>query len=385
MASLDRFKLSSVSWDSDQNPCGFLSFMFVFSSMVRALDHGNDLEDYLDLKLGRAAHQSVTTPGFLSEDPEFVRPVSVVQGRPSPAKSGRSTRDPAKSGKSGDTDAEAFMQEGEEIVHGTTYVPTPSSSTGSATSALRQTGRNYFDLHPAALALDGQLYNVLRMAIKGGKTILLECVQFPSYIQAICVLYRHSDISRNDRIAHAFEGMDSLVFNGDILKWQSDAVRKFRELFDSGASIMHYGLSRVMKSFNGKLKTIQYKIAQDLNSREIDEHTNVFDMIQEYAAAVASVGDSAHTGAEKNAAVNDERCGYCHNIGHTEAVCRKKQATKAKSGKGGGKSSAATDNRDYSNYECHFCHQKGHISRNCPEKAKTAAAAAPSPASVAAV
>ena len=277
------------------------------------------------------------------------------------------------------------MQEVEEIVHGTTYVPAPSSSTGSATSALRQTGRNYFDLHPAALALDGQLYNVLRMAIKGGKTILLECVQFPSYIQAICVLYRHSDISRNDRIAHAFEGMDSLVFNGDILKWQSDAVRKFRELFDSGASIMHYGLSRVMKSFNGKLKTIQYKIAQDLNSREIDEHTNVFDMIQEYAAAVASVGDSAHTGAGKIAAVNDERCGYCHNIGHTEAVCRKKQAAKAKGGKGGGKSSAATDNRDYSDYECHFCHQKGHISRNCPEKAKTAAAAAPSPASVAAV
>ena len=109
MASLDRFKLSSVSWDSDQDPCGFLSFMFVFSSMVRALDHGNDLEDYLDLKLGRAAHQSVTTPGFLSEDPEFVRPASVVQGRPSPAKSGRSTRVPDLSGDT-DAEAEAFMQ-----------------------------------------------------------------------------------------------------------------------------------------------------------------------------------------------------------------------------------------------------------------------------------
>ena len=166
-----------------------------------------------------------------------------------------------------------------------------------------------------------------------------------------------------------------------------DTVRKFRELFDSGASIMHYGLSRVMKSFNGKLKTIQYKIAQDLNSRVTNGQTNVFDMIQEYAAAVASVGDSVHTGANKIADVNDgpEPCGFCHNLGHTEAVCRKKQAAKGRGGKGGGKSSA-TDDRDYSDYECHFCHQKGHISRDCPKKAEKAkAAAAPAPVPVAAV
>ena len=132
MASLDRFKLSSVSWDSDQDPCGFLSFMFVFSSMVHALDHRNDLEDYLDLKLGRAAHQTATTPGFLSEDPEFSRPV--VQGRPSPAMSGRSTRASAASG--GETDSEVLMQEVEETVHGTTYVPTPSSATGSSAATF---------------------------------------------------------------------------------------------------------------------------------------------------------------------------------------------------------------------------------------------------------
>jgi hypothetical protein len=300
MASLDRFKLSSVQWDSDKEPGGFIDFMFVFASMVRALDYGNALEDWLDVKLDRSKHQHVTTPGFLSDDPEFVRPAVPADHRADDELSD----DAVDSGGRG---SQSYSR---------------SSVAGSAT--LAATGTNYFDLPAGAQTLDAQLYNVLRMAVKGGKRVLLECVQFPSYVQAICVLFRHADISRNDRITHAFDGMDQLVFNGDVLKWQSDAVRKLRELFDSKASIMHYGLSRIMKSFNGKLKTIQYKIAQDLNSRVIDDNTNVFDMIQSYATDIASVGDSKHTGSALAVTEDSDECSYCHNPGHTEAQCRKK-------------------------------------------------------------
>jgi hypothetical protein len=74
MASLDKYKLTSVTWDSDKSPTKFCDFMFEMSAMVRAIDHGNILEDFLDAKLGRAVHQHVTTPTFLSNDPEFVKP-----------------------------------------------------------------------------------------------------------------------------------------------------------------------------------------------------------------------------------------------------------------------------------------------------------------------
>ena len=65
-----------------------------------------------------------------------------------------------------------------------------------------------------------------------------------------------------------------------------------RELFDSGATVMHFVLTRILKSFSGKLTTIQYRIAEDINQRIIDENTNIYDMLQKYAVEIASVGAS---------------------------------------------------------------------------------------------
>ena len=72
----------------------------------------------------------------------------------------------------------------------------------------------------------------------------------------MCILYKHSDISKNDRITRAFHTMDKLTYNGDVQVWQTDAMSSVRELFESEASIMHYALSRILASFNGKLKII---------------------------------------------------------------------------------------------------------------------------------
>ena len=74
MASLDKYKLSSVTWDSDKEPGRFVQFMMLMSAMVRAIAHGSEIEDFLDKKLGRQKHIAVSTPSFLSNDPEFRRP-----------------------------------------------------------------------------------------------------------------------------------------------------------------------------------------------------------------------------------------------------------------------------------------------------------------------
>ena len=73
MTSLDKYKLSSVTWDSDKEPGKFVNFMMLMSSMGRAIAYGSAIEDFLDRKLGRKKHIAVSTPSFLTEDPEFRR------------------------------------------------------------------------------------------------------------------------------------------------------------------------------------------------------------------------------------------------------------------------------------------------------------------------
>ena len=84
-----------------------------------------------------------------------------------------------------------------------------SSATGTiCATSLNSAGRSCWDMHESALKLDAFLFNVLRMSVKDDKKVMPECVQFPSYVQAICVLYKHFDISSNDRITGALDAMD---------------------------------------------------------------------------------------------------------------------------------------------------------------------------------
>ena len=72
MAELEKFKLSSLSWDGDKNEEDFFIFLENFGSMVRSTKDGYDLEDMLDSKLRRAR---VSSPSPSAPD----RPLLVVQ------------------------------------------------------------------------------------------------------------------------------------------------------------------------------------------------------------------------------------------------------------------------------------------------------------------
>ena len=80
---------------------------------------------------------------------------------------------------------------------------------------------------------------------------------------------------------------------------------------------------RVMRSFEGKSKTIQHKIADDINSPEgITENTNVFDMVHGYCRALATVGDGKSHPVKT---VNDDVvCHKCNEKGHCANECPKR-------------------------------------------------------------
>ena len=360
MASLEKFKLQTATWDSDKEPNRFVQFMYMLSAIIRSIAFGSNLEDWLDAKLGRSRHQGMTTPSFLSQDPEFQPPAE----------------------RSADTGAAGELSDTASTVSGAAASAT-SVSSGSSHATLGSAGTNYWDLPAESLSLDAHLYNVLKMCVKGSKNVLLQCVKFPSYIQGMCILYKHCDISRNDRISRSFDDMDTLSYDGDAQRWEIDTISRVRNLYESGGKMVHYALSRIMKSFDGKSKHVQYKIAEDMNNMEIDDNTNIFDMVQGYASLLASVGDSKQPIALSQDAPSvgdrDGKCGYCGIYGHKEVECRKKQnAGTPGKGKGGGKGKG-----DHSRKDCHYCGEIGHISRNCTKKpAPAAPAPAPAPANV---
>ena len=53
MTTLEKFRLSTVVWDSDKDPNGFLKWSGLMSSLVRSTQHGAVLEDFLDAKLSK--------------------------------------------------------------------------------------------------------------------------------------------------------------------------------------------------------------------------------------------------------------------------------------------------------------------------------------------
>ena len=321
MTSLDKFKLTAVTWDSDREPEKYSTWDYSTGSMTRATQHGAPLEDWFDAKIGRVRANN-TMPSIFENDPELAGAVGIGHTEP---------------------------EEGVEAEADTTS----SSGTSGNSYTLGQAGSNYMDLPKASRVLDGMLYNVLLMNVKGTKSALLRCVKFPSYVLARIVLHKHMDISRNERKTKAIAAVDMLSYTGDPHAFQVQAVTSFREYFDADTKPIDFALSRLMKAFEGKSQATQHKIAHDMNTIDITE-MNLFDLIQSYCADLASVGGNSTSINSLNEAENGEAlsvvCSHCSGKGHSEANCRRK-----------GKSDKP----------CSYCGKKWHTESECFKKKKT--------------
>ena len=131
------------------------------------------------------------------------------------------------------------------------------------------------------------------------------------------------NISKYDRITRSIFALDGLKYQGDVHKFQIAAMDAIREVRATKANITHLILTRLMKAFEGKSKTVQYKIAEIINSgEEIDETLNLFDIIQSLCSNIATVGDVKNT---VNSVMDDVKCDFC-GYKHRTDECRKKKA-----------------------------------------------------------
>ena len=223
---MDRFKITNVAWDSDKDPGGYSKWINTFSALVRATAHGAPLEDYLDAKLNRRKQLRMAIPSCITDDPDFYDE-DTDQQRFNPVPEGLDSAQstPAPHGP----DASPLMGGAG---------PSQASGATGGTFGLGKAQIPFRDLPAATKELDGMLYNILLMNLKGSKNALLFCVKDPSYVQACIVLSKHINISRNERKTKVLEAFDKLRFTGNVQAYQIESMGVITELFDSGVTMM---------------------------------------------------------------------------------------------------------------------------------------------------
>ena len=72
MVSLDKLKVTLLSWDGDKDQPPYADWLDGYSDLIRSLaDGGDELELWLDAKLGRRINVRSGQPSFLLQDGDF--------------------------------------------------------------------------------------------------------------------------------------------------------------------------------------------------------------------------------------------------------------------------------------------------------------------------
>ena len=309
MGTLDRFKFTSIAWDGDKEPHKFQDFVLRYDDVVRSLQHGRRIVEFIDFKLDRAAKSVLTVPSYLARDDDFAPPEELTNPYHTEHKAAMAADDYddiqhllGDSPDAGNGDEDDANEDDVKSQAG--------SVTGTSTRFELRTGRNYYTfLNSKERALDAWLFSTLRQSVKGTKSTLLNSVQSPSYIQAMIVLHQHMDLARNTRKTAAMDAIEKLEYKQNPQKFQVQAVEAISEVLNSGVTIMDFCFMALMKAFKGKSKQTQFQIAKDINDQSLTESSPFFDLIQGYCSDLAAVGDGVKE-SSSNYTDGDKVCSW---------------------------------------------------------------------------
>ena len=146
MASLERLKVTGLPWDSEKDPNGGIRWMDTISSVVSSIKHGDELEEFLDEKLGRNVAKTTTVPSSISSDPDFDLAAAPAAATTTTSTSSAPATAPAVS--------VSTTGSGTTATSGTTAGVTASGSSTIPGSMLRQAVKPYHMLSAGAKELD---------------------------------------------------------------------------------------------------------------------------------------------------------------------------------------------------------------------------------------
>ena len=164
-------------------------------------DGGDELELWLDAKLGQRIHVRSGQPSFLLQDGDFKEPFAQFQGLQEAAQVNAGNAIEATSTGETSEDDES-MHEGHPAL--AVSAGLGASQPGSYLSSMPKGSKPYHELSTAARNLDKRLFSILNSSIKGSKQALLKSVLFPACVQGIITLSKHMDRCHQDRKTRAF-------------------------------------------------------------------------------------------------------------------------------------------------------------------------------------
>jgi hypothetical protein len=63
------------------------------------------------------------------------------------------------------------------------------------------------------------------------------------------------------------------------MEWATTSMMRIKELLESRAGITHYILKSLLNSRDGKCKTVQAKIAEDMSQLDPDDEVDIYDLL----------------------------------------------------------------------------------------------------------
>ena len=103
-----------------------------------------------------------------------------------------------------------------------------------------------------------------------------------------------------------------------------EALRAIHEVVDSGCTVHDFMLNCIVRSLDGKSKTMQHKIVDRINATTDTSSINLADVVSEVAQSLHSVDVHGQANVSRNVRPGNERkCYNCHKPGHTPSTCTK--------------------------------------------------------------
>ena len=195
----------------------------LIGGIVRNIENGHALEDFLDFYLERNTQECNTAPNFLQED-------ALQIGN---AQDANITPTRTSSSPTSDTDAEVIINNNRRPPDYDDDDDLPPEISANTTEPRqeeqlqqRPSYTRYRDIPPEATYLDKILFNMLQTIVKGDYHDAISNLKGNNarYTFAIIALWKHAALEDSSRRLSAMDTMENLQFQGDGSKWKLDFV-----------------------------------------------------------------------------------------------------------------------------------------------------------------
>ena len=153
---------------------------------------------------------------------------------------------------------------------------------------------SYVDLTAEEQSLDRDLYSVLSQCVTGQHRLTLGRVQFPSFVQAWCILAHELGATNVRRKADLIAQLLKLKFKGDVPRFKVETTALLNSIFNSGVTIHDICMHSIMMAMPADLAALRLVQTESLES----EHKTYRDVHMFLETATTSLEITGHDSHE---------------------------------------------------------------------------------------